>query len=319
MTQSRRPLLAILGPTASGKTALAIELAKRFDGEIISADSRQIYVGMDIGTDKIGIREQRTGGRNDSIRVEDIPHYLIDIRTPDQTYSVAEFREDALSVIKLVHEHGKLPIVAGGTGHYIRSLTEQVAFPDVPPDPAFRTWADAQSLDVLLKELGTSDPKTATRIDQKNRRRVVRALEVVRANSTQSVANSNSTSSPTSYALRTTDFRTLKLALTPPSNLRERIVERVDQQLATGLVEEVRTLVAKYGESAPGLQAIGYREVFPYLHKKATHKEMRDAIVRANWRYARRQMTWLRKEPNLTWVSSPEEALRNVSDWYGEK
>lgn len=309
MTQNPRPLLAILGPTASGKTALGIEVAKKFNGEVISADSRQIYVGMDIGTDKTGYREQRTGNRNEPIVIEGIPHYLIDIRTPDQPYSVSEFRNDAQAVIELIQKHGNLPIVVGGTGHYIRALTEHAVFSEVPPDPVFRTWADAQSLDALVSELTQRDATVAARIDKKNRRRVVRALEIARGGKTISHAS----------APQTGPLHLLKLALTPPADLRERIARRVDEQLAAGLIEEVQRLVAQYEEAASGLQAIAYREVFPYLRKEVAQGEMRDAIIRASWQYARRQMTWLRKEPNLVWITSVKEALTKVNEWHREK
>lgn len=317
-----------MGPTAAGKSALALKVAHAFDGEIITADSRQIYLGMDIGTDKLGHgpgaigqrdatarrtlwpRAQGLRPKDEPVLVAGIPHYLIDILTPDQRYSAAEFRDDATRIIAEIHQRGKLPVVVGGTGFYIRVLTGDRALQDVPPDPAFRAWAETQPIQALARELKERAPDLYARIDNvRNKRRVVRALEIAKGRGKRP---------PTASRARPPAWKTLKLALLPsPEVLRERIEARVADQLRRGLIQEVQRLVARYGEDAPGLQAVGYRQVFPHLRGQATLDETRQAIIRANLQYARRQWTWLKKEPYLTKASSLEEAQRAVAVWLG--
>jgi tRNA dimethylallyltransferase len=288
-----RPLLVILGPTASGKTALARALARQYRGEIISADARQVYVGMDIGTAK----EMPTGNSTKSA------HHLLDIRMPDQTYSAAEFRRDALRLIAGIHRRERLPIVVGGTGLYTRALTEGFPLDGAEPDPRFRAWAERQPLETLVRMLRSRVPAGAARTDLRNRRRVTRALE--RAHCGETRARN-----------RRPPFDTLKIGLRVPAPaLKRRIRARVRSQLRQGLVREVRTLVNRYGTAAPGLQAIGYRDVFPYLAGHASLEDTKTAIVRTTWQYARRQMTWLRKEPRLEWVPSSAHAKRRVAHW----
>ena len=335
-----KPLLAILGPTAAGKTRVALEVAKRHHGEIISADSRQIYVGMDIGTDKFGHGAWGMGHgdnadvagpgpnthaprpRDKPVLVEGIPHYLIDILTPDQPYSAAEFRDDARRIIADIHARDRLPIIVGGTGLYARTLTAGLPLSRVPPDPEFRAWAAAQPLTTLVAELTKRTPDKAKRMDLKNPRRVIRALEIAQGMREERREMRDETQGnliPHRSSLISRPWHTLKLALAiDKDTLKKRIEERVGVQLKAGLVEEVRHLVERYGERAPGLQTIGYREVFPYLRGHATIEETRDAIVRATKAYARRQMTWLRKEPNLVWVASREEALVHVQAWLSD-
>lgn len=317
-----------MGPTAAGKSALALKVAHAFDGEIITADSRQIYLGMDIGTDKptpqgrpepmrkTSARQGRNASsspqhdtpRDAPLLVEGIPHYLIDILTPDQRYSAAEFRDDATRIIAEIHQRGKLPVVVGGTGFYIRVLTGDRALQDVPPDQGFRAWAETQPIQALTRELKERAPDLYARIDNPtNKRRVARALEIAKGRGKRP---------PTASRARPPAWKTLKLALLPsPEVLREHIEARVADQLRRGLIEEVRSLVAQYGADAPGLQAVGYRQVFPHLRGQATLDETRQAIIRANRQYARRQWTWLKKEPRLAKASSPEEAHRAVTAW----
>lgn len=300
------PLLAILGPTASGKTDLALTLARQYKGEILSADSRQIYIGMDIGTAKAETRPTKTAplDRQEGLAIGGIPHFLIDILTPDQSYSVARFRSDAISIVEKIKARGALPIVVGGTGHYVRALTEPTHIPAVPPDPAFRAQAQTKTASELLEELRRLDPPRAATIDPHNRRRLIRALEIARA-------GARHPETPLRAA-----FTTFKVAIAPDREvLRRRIEERVETMLRAGLVDEVRALVARYGIDAPGLQTIGYREVFPLLQRQTSLEETRMAILRATWQYARRQLTWLRKEPNVVWTASPEEARYTLSTW----
>ncbi|MDO8512738.1 MAG: tRNA (adenosine(37)-N6)-dimethylallyltransferase MiaA [bacterium] len=319
------PLLAIMGPTASGKTQLSLKLAKQFNGEIISADSRQVYFGMNIGTDKIVSRKKIADSPLESIKYNSIPHYLIDTITPNQPYSAADFVNDATKVITKIHENNHLPIVIGGTGFYIRALTEKKNFASVPPDFAFRDWADQQPVEILANDLLKKDPVLATRVDLKNPRRVIRALEIAESlrakrSNLPSLPNGNCFGAEAprkdERVANTNNYNILKLAIRrQPDNLRELITKRVDKQLQQGLIEEVRELIKKYGEQAPGLQAIAYRELFPFLRGEESLEEERQKIINANWQYSRRQLTWLRKEPNVVWVDSEEDATTKVLNW----
>lgn len=363
--------IIVMGPTAAGKTALGLQLAKEFDGEIINADSRQIYRGMDIGTDKPA-REARSTkheirNTNDDrmvkaaaqprvsdfehanlfrnsdsgfrisldapVRIEGIPHYLIDILTPDQGYSAAQFRDDARRVIADIQRRGKLPIVVGGTGFYLRVLTGERALPGVPPDPGFRAWAERQAVDRLADELRQLSPALYGKVDNlKNRRRVTRYLEVARglhARRTPSPGHWPSThGAPCRISeiqnFRNSEFsrvapsalRVLKLALVPPpAVLRQRIESRVNEMFRRGLVDEVKRLIARYGVNAPGLQTTGYREIARGLGKGWSEEQTKVAVLRAHWQTARRQLTWLKREPGAFIAATPAAARDAVKDY----
>lgn len=312
MPKYSRKAIVILGPTGAGKSALALELAKTFGGAIITADSRQIYRGMDIGTEKPTRRRHAAGDRATPVFVDEIPHYLIDMLTPDQQYSAAEFREDAQRLIANLSERRILPMIVGGTGFYVRVLTGHRSLPDIPPDPAFRAWAETQPVERLAEELRTRAPDVYASVDTlKNKRRVVRALEIARARPDGVRDAPRTETAPTRF---------LKLALIPPPEvLRERLASRVTEEFRRGLVEEVRSLVDQYGATAPGLQAVGYRQVLPYLRGETSLEDAQAAVLRAHRDYARRQLTWLKTEPELVLVASAAEAHRAVSDFLGGK
>lgn len=307
---TRNSVIVLTGPTGAGKSALALDLAKKFDGEIISADSRQIYIGMDIGTDKPGSRQGTPASRQEPIFVEGIAHYLIDIFPPTQQYSAAEFREDALQVIERIHERRKLPIIVGGTGFYVRVLAGHRSLPSVPPDPAFRAWAEQQPLTELVRELETKAPDLFAGVDSvKNKRRVIRALEIARGRP-QKPGNMEPLSAP---------FDVLKLALLPPAEiLEQRLARRVEEYFRRGFVKEVESLGTAYGKHAPGLQSVGYREILSHLHGESTLEGAKEAVLRSHRQYVRRQLVWLKKEPELIRVNSATEALRRVSEFLGK-
>jgi tRNA dimethylallyltransferase len=294
-------IIAVVGPTASGKTALGIALAQKLDGEIVSADSRQIYRWMDIGTAKPSAAERRA-----------IPHHLIDIKNPDEDYAVAEYKSDAISAVNDILSHGKVPIILGGTGLYVKAVLENLDIPKVTTDPKLRAEIEAEiardGLEAMFKKLVVLDPEAAYVVDPKNPRRVVRALEVA-----------ITTSEPFTAQRKKNEplFDALTLGLNPPPEvLRERIDRRIDTMVRDGIVEEVATLIKKYGTAdratamPVAFDAIGYREIIDYLKGTLSLEDAVAAIKINTWHYAKRQMTWFKKTPNVHWITGgADEAL----------
>lgn len=278
-------VITIVGPTASGKTGFGVELAKRIDGEIISADSRQIYRGMDIGTAKATLYER--GG---------IPHHLIDIREPDEEYSVAEFQSDAERAVRDILARGKRPIMVGGSGMYVSAVVEHWDIPALPPNKQFRARHANTPTEELFEMLTRREPDVASAIDPANRHRVLRALE-----KTMFGINFYGTKRRSPYAF-------LQFGITVDRDvLYERIDRRVDAMVAAGLQEEVARLGAKFGFDAPGLNTIGYREMGMALRDECTFDKTIELIKRNSRRYAKRQMTWFRRDRTIRWVSTFEE------------
>jgi tRNA dimethylallyltransferase len=292
--KGERPLILIVGPTAVGKTALSIRLAERFGGEIVSADSRQIYRGMDIGTAKATPEERAR-----------VPHHLLDIVSPDRWYTVAEFQEAALRAIADIHARGHLPFLVGGSGLYVRAVAEGLDIPRVPPNPQLRAELEAEAAanpDALRARLAALDPEAAARIDPRNVRRVIRALEVCLA-----------TGKPISQqqTRRPPAFRSLWIGLTlPRPELYRRIDARVERMLELGLVDEVRRLAAQgYAWDAPAMTGVGYRQIGAYLRGECTLDEAVREIKRATRRFVRQQANWFRADdPRIHWLRSDEDA-----------
>jgi tRNA dimethylallyltransferase len=291
-----KPLvLAVLGPTASGKSALGIALAQRHDGEIINCDSTAVYRGFDIGTDKLSV-EARRG----------ITHHLIDIADPTDVYTAAQFARDAACLIRDIHSRGKLPIVVGGTGFYYRALTRGL-FPGPGADDVLRARlnriADRRGTECLHRMLRTIDPPAAERIMPRDRKRVVRALEVFRLTGRPLTTHFAATESPIG------DCDVVAVALKLPTALTvERVARRVDDQFARGIVDEVRSLLARgVPADARPFGGLVYRQVMEMLRGVRDEAATRALIVQENRRYARRQLIWFRKEPNLRWFDGPGE------------
>ena len=288
------PVLA--GPTASGKSALALELATSSPLEIISADAMMVYRGMDIGTAKPSLAERAH-----------VPHHLIDIVDPDRPFSAFDYVQRAEASIADVLARDKLPLVVGGTGFYIRALSE--GLPTVPPVDAevqAALWRrlEREGLDALVDELGTLSPEDAQRT-QRNPRRVVRALEILERTGR----------APSAFGRTAPRFRYRKAALLPEVKvLNRRIDKRTERMFEAGLVEEVRGLLTRYPERPTATQAIGYKEVIDYLEGRATLPEAKGAVRGATTRYAKRQRTWFRKEPGAQ-LLTPEEVRGVVQGW----
>ncbi|HIQ01643.1 MAG TPA: tRNA (adenosine(37)-N6)-dimethylallyltransferase MiaA [Anaerolineales bacterium] len=306
VSASSRPLLVIVGPTAVGKTALSLHLAGRLGGEVISADSRLFYRGMDIGTAKPPPEEQAR-----------VPHHLIDIADPDETVGLAEFKRLAEQAITEVHARGRPPMLVGGTGQYVRAVVEGWTPPAVPPNPALRAELEEQArregAGALHARLAALDAEAAARIDPRNIRRVIRALEVClltgRPFSAQRVRT------PPAY-------RTLQIGLTMDrAALYARVDARVEGMMGAGLLEEVRGLLeAGYGWDLPAMSGLGYIQFRPYFEGRATLEEVVAEIKRATRRFIRHQYNWFRlSDPRIHWFdvdrTPPEEIEAFVGGW----
>jgi len=280
-------LLIILGPTASGKSDLAIKIAELFNGEIVSADSRQIYKEMNIGTAKPS--------------KGNIRYHLLDIIEPDKRFSAAQYKELACNAIKDIQNRNKLPVLCGGTGLYISSIIEDWQFPKVPPQEKLRKELEKKSVEQLFKIYQKLDIKGAKSIDKKNKRRLIRAIEVCKANNKPFWQQRKSGKSL---------FNTLLIGIKlPKEQLRERIAKRTKKMIKMGLETEVKTLKDKYGW-IPSLQTIGYQEWKEYFSDKLNKKEVQNLIELHTIQYSKRQMTWFKKMKNIQWIKNPEQAIK---------
>ncbi len=284
------PVLAILGPTGTGKSSLAIALAERWSGEIVSCDSTAVYRGFDIGTDKVPPHERRG-----------VPHHLIDVADPVEEYTAARYADEAAEAIRAIESRGQLPIVAGGTGFYFRALTRGL-FPGPGKDAALRARLHALAArrgpECLHRALSRVDPPSAARIQPRDTFRLVRALEVYRLTGRTLTDHFATTRSP----LGPRTFLSIGLTL-PGEELTRRIRERVDRQFARGLLDEIRRLLASgVPEMARPFGALGYRQGLELIRGVRDEPATRDLIVRKTRQYARRQLIWFRKEPNLVWI-----------------
>jgi tRNA dimethylallyltransferase len=298
-----KPLVvAVLGPTATGKSALALAIAEHHDGEIINCDSTAVYRGFDIGTDKIAPADRRG-----------IPHHLIDIVDPAQEYTAAQFARDAAAVIGDVHARGKLPILAGGTGFYFRALTRGL-FPGPGKDAALRarleSIAERRDVTILHRMLRKVDPASALRIQPRDLKRLVRALEVYLLTGRPLTAHFADTVSP----IPDVDVLAIGLRL-PAAAISDRVTRRVDEQFERGLLDEIRALLARgIPEDARPFGGLVYRQALEHLHGVRDEAATRALIAQENRRYARRQLIWFRKEPNLSWFDGPGESAATIAD-----
>jgi tRNA dimethylallyltransferase len=288
-------VLAVLGPTASGKSALGLALAERYGGEILNCDSTAVYRGFDIGTDKLPIAARRG-----------IPHYLIDIADPTTIYTAAQYARDAARIIRDIHGRGNLPVLVGGTGFYYRALTRGL-FPGPGADESIRArlgdLADRRGVERLHRVLRRVDPDSAARIMQRDRKRIVRALEVYFASGKTLTDHFSGTVSLIADCTVIPIGLRLHAALTA-----ERVARRVDEQFARGIVDEVRGLLAQgVPSTARPFGGLVYRQVMEMFAGVRDEAATRALIVQENRRYARRQLIWFRKEPNLMWFDGPGE------------
>ena len=300
------PVIAIAGPTASGKSSLALQLCKDLNGELISCDSMQIYRGMDIGTAKPTKKE-----------MEEVPHHLIDICDPDTDFSAAAFAELAKKAIEDVYARGKMPILCGGTGLYLDSVLRGVDFGEMEPDLALRAelleFAEKEGAEALHARLREIDPEAAEAIHPNNVKRVARALEICKLSGmtkTEWDKNAIRNESPYNACMIALDYKNR-------DNLYIRIHMRVDEMFRMGLEEEARILFEK-GYLTPETTAggaIGYKEILGYLNGEMTKGEAADAIKIATRHYAKRQLTWLRRNPSVHWLYPDDDRYEDDRDF----
>lgn len=304
MTPSQKQLpkvVVVVGPTACGKTATVIELAKRLPLEVISADSRQVYKKMTVGTAKPpGEWQWRTNwqGLRHSFYVDGVPHHLIDFLDPGKKFTVAEFRDRAIKYIKLSYKNDRYPFVVGGTGLYVSSLVDNYRIPRIPANAKLRKSLEEKTNDQLLLLLQQMDPVTAERIDTKNKRRMIRALEVC-------ILAGEPFSAHRQKGEQMFDFLQIGIE-TPREVLYDRINKRIDEMMKEGLVEEIDLLLKqRYSWELPSMSGIGYRQFQEYKDGKISLEVAVDRLKRDTRRYARRQMSWFRRDKRIEWFSDP--------------
>ncbi len=288
-----KPLVVIAGPTAVGKTALSLQLAQDFAGEIISADSRQIYRGLDIGTDKASPAMQALA-----------PHYMIDVAAPDEILTLAEFQTEAFRLIDDMHQRSRVPLLVGGTGQWIWAVVEGWGIPKVAPDPALRAELEAEATELGVEafhaKLAAVDPEAAAKLDLRNVRRVIRALEVYLKTGIPISVHQQKTPPP---------YDILVIGLTRPrENLYERIDLRIDQMMDEGLLEEVQQLVlAGYGWNLPAMSGLGYRQIGLYLQEEISLEEAVALIKKETRRFVRQQYNWFQlSDERIEWFEITE-------------
>lgn len=285
LNKAKNPLIVVLGPTASGKTSLSLKIAKKINGEIISADSRQIYKYMDIATDKLPKQDQ-----------EGIKHHMVDIIGPNRQFTLADYKRLAIKTIKDIHSRKKVPILVGGTGLYISAVCENYQIPKVPPNYKLRQELEEKYKErggeYLFKRLKKLDPKTAQKIDPRNSRYLIRALEI------NLIGKKNKTDQKKEPL-----FEILKIGIDwPREMLYDRINQRVEEQIRKGLVEEIKILLEKYNRGLPSMSSLGYPQIIKYLDGELTLKEAKELLQKETRNYAKRQMTWFRRDEDIVWV-----------------
>lgn len=302
----KQKVIVICGPTASGKTALSIELAKQINGEIVSADSMQIYKDMNIGTAK-PTKEEMQG----------VNHYLIDFVSPDERYSVADYKQEAKKAIRKILKKGKVPIVVGGTGLYVDSLIYEIEYPNMEFDEEYREKLEKEveenGLEGLYEKAKEIDNEAIKKISKNDKKRILRILEIYHA------TGKNKTDQEKESRKKEIEFDYKVYALKwDREKLYERINKRVDIMLEQGLIEEVKKVYEKYNEFPTAMQGLGYKEVVEYLENNITKEEMIEKIKQETRRYAKRQITWFRKNKQTIWLNAEDKIQNNIQIILGE-
>ena len=295
MEKIKNKLIVILGPTASGKTELAIKLAKKFNGEIVSADSRQVYKEIDIGTGKVTKKEMQS-----------IPHYLLDVASPKRRFTVVQYRKLALQVIGRIFKKGKIPILCGGTGFYIQAVVDGIVIPEVSPDWKLRRQLEKKSVKELYQILKKLDPQRAKTIEKENPRRLIRAIEIVKKIGRVPILRKR----PLPYPVLMIGVKR------SPEELKKRIKKRFLRWLRQGLIKEVKNL-RKMGLSFKKIEEFGmhYRVIVQYLQNKISYKEMVRNSIKEVQNYAKRQKTWFKRDRRIKWIKNYQRAEKLVREF----
>lgn len=303
-SERKLKVIAVVGPTASGKSNLAVKLAKKFNGEIISADSRQVYKGLDIGTGKVPI--SKSDGK---LFYKGIRHHLLDIASPKKQFTVADFQKLARRAIKNITKRGKVPILCGGTGLYVDATLYDFPIPSVKPDKALRKKYEALSAEKLFVTLRKKDPRRAKTIDRHNKRRLIRALEIVK--------NTRKPIPPLANYYKHPRYETLKIGiLVPHEKLKEKIRKRLILRFRHGMIRETRELLTKKQITKKRLEELGleYRYIEKYFSGQIRKRQMIEQLEKEIWRYAKRQMTWFRKDSKTIWIKNEREAEKAAAN-----
>jgi len=300
----KNKLIVLLGPTASGKSELAVKLAKKFNGEIVSADSRQIYKEMLIGTASPAQEAQKPNlssapREKRPFLIKKIPHHMLHIVYPNENFNVAIYKKLAVKVIKDIQKRGNLPFLVGGTGLYISAIVDNLKLPKIPPDKKLRKSLEEKSLKELFEIYKKIDPEGAEHIDKQNKRRLIRAIEVSKISGKPFWKQREK-----SYPM----FEVLRVGIKLDKNsLKKKIEKRVEKMFKDNLEEEVKKLAKKYGWT-PALDSIGYYEWKKYLEGEKTKEQVRQEIILHSLQYAKRQMTWFKKDKRVYWIKNYKEA-----------
>jgi len=292
---NKAKLIVIVGPTASGKSGLAVEIAKKYNGEVISADSRQVYKGMDIGTGKITKKE-----------MQGIKHYLLDVVSPKTRFTVAQYQKKTNKAIAKIIKKGKLPILCGGTGFYIQSIIDNIIIPKVKPDWKLRKKLEEQTAEELFKKLEELDPTRAKNIDKYNKRRLIRAIEIVLK-----------TKKPIPELKKNQPYNILMLGTKiDKKELEKRIEKRLTKRLKQGMIKEVKKL-HKSGVSYKRLEEFGleYRYIAYYLQNKINEQRMIEKLQKEIEHYSKRQMTWFKKDKRIIWIKNKKTVFKLIREF----
>jgi len=288
-------ILVILGPTSSGKSDIAIKLARDFNGEIISADSRQVFRWLNLGSGKVTDEEQQQA-----------PHWLLDVADPKKNYNVSHFKKEAEEKIEEILKRKKLPIICGGTGFWIQALVDNVIYPEVKPNQKLRRKLEEESAQNLFEKLKKIDPKRAKNIDAKNKIRLIRAIEIVK------------TLGKVPQIKSSPKYQALQIGIdVPKEKLEERIVQRLEKRFRAGLVEEIKELHQKHGVSWKRMKEFGlaYTHIPEFLKGKITEEDAREKIIQDEKNYAKRQRTWFKRDQRILWLSSYIEIKNKVNNF----
>ena len=302
MSNNLPKLISIIGPTASGKTDAGIYLASKIGGEIISADSRPIYTDLNIGTAKSEMENDTLHNIHTANKIDNVNHYLFNISRPDKQLTLAQWQKSAFEIIDNLISKDVAPLLVGGTMLYVDSVVFNYNIPHIEVDKQLRNTLENKNTDILFAELIEKDPQSIEFIQPQNKRRIIRALEVIAATN-QPFSQQRKTKPP--------KYDNQIIGIFPGwDELSDRISKRVRQMIEEGLVDEIKLLQSKYGTHLPLLRTINYKQIATMLTNEITKKEAIDEMIRANHRYARRQMSWWRGRKDITWIESPKQILR---------